>query len=60
MKQRNLENELDDRWRRKGGMHKQQIDMPSVCKTCRGRGDIFVNGDLIVCPVCEGLGEVYG
>lgn len=59
MRQRNLDNELDDRWRRKGGAHRQPVDMPSVCPACRGKGEMHVNGRLIVCPVCEGLGEVY-
>jgi len=53
---RTLDNEKDDRWRRKGVVHTGKDSKPDVCPACNGWGWAFDNKS---CPVCEGEGVVY-
>lgn len=59
---KNLENEIDTRWRRKGGSHRVPEVSPKVCSNCNGRGLITSPSEymgITECPVCEGTGEVW-
>ena len=61
---KNLENEVDDSWRRKGVPHLQKEDVPDVCPNCQGLGFIDVKDSsgrsyAEICLICEGTGEVY-
>lgn len=56
---KNLDNEVDDRWRRKGGAHKLVDKRPRVCPNCGGAGEISSNSHWEECKHCEGLGEIY-
>jgi DnaJ-class molecular chaperone len=53
---KNLDNEYDDTWRRKGHVHEGKENYPDVCPACCGVG-FDDNGDE--CTECDGLGEVW-
>jgi len=59
---RTLDNEKDDRWRRKGVVHTGKEFEPNVCPVCGGVGTLidYPSGKEVDCPHCEGTGEVYG
>lgn len=42
----------DDRWKKKGHVHKQKLPEPDVCPDCWGTGSI----DGEDCPRCQGEG----
>ena len=57
---KNLENEVDDSWRRKGHVHEGKELAPDVCPACRGLG--FIDDDEpeeTICLECGGTGEVF-
>lgn len=54
---KNMENEIDDRWRTKGSAHSTKIRVPKVCSACRGTGTLRVNKVYVDCMVCNGTGE---
>jgi len=57
---RTLDNEKDDRWRRKGVVHPGKNDEPDVCPVCKGTGKVPALYGETDCTNCEGIGEVYG
>lgn len=61
---KNLENEMDTRWRTKGSPHRCAIPLPEVCPDCGGKGYTQDVSKLCIsdphpCKTCEGTGEVY-
>ena len=62
---KNLENELDDRWRSKGGQHRCAVPAPDVCPDCGGDGYEWLAGapatskNKLICKRCDGTGEVW-
>ena len=50
-----LKDELDTRWRTKGGMHTKKEQKPEVCRDCGGEGHVGYGE----CGTCEGTGEVW-
>ena len=55
---KNLENEHDTTWRRKGHIHRSNVDIPEVCPVCHGVGTVPVQDGDTVCQRCNGLGEI--
>ena len=53
---KDLDNEMDQTWRRKGVPHNSKEVKPEVCPACDGWGWGYDNAP---CPVCEGEGVVY-
>ena len=53
---KSLQNEVDDRWRKKGQVHTKKENKPEVCTECKGYGSLE-NGEA--CPSCEGIGEIW-
>lgn len=61
---KNLNNEKDDRWRKKGhAITSESKFIPDVCTTCGGTGVVLeynISGDAVGmpdCPTCGGTGE---
>ena len=51
-----LDTELDDRWRNKGHIHNDsQWKHRRICKACKGYGQNIKDE---TCQVCGGLGEI--
>ena len=58
---RRIEDELDDRWRNKGGSHiKDKSYVPKVCPVCKGNGTVWnISQDTFIeCTQCLGIGEI--
>ena len=59
---KNLENEIDDTWRRKGHSHVTDNKyIPHVCPTCNGYGyikDFDIEYMKYPCTTCGGIGEI--
>ena len=54
-----LDTEMDDRWRRKGHGHITHPHYePIVCNNCKGIGYIITTEVTVICPVCQGTGEL--
>lgn len=54
-KTRRKELVLDDRWKKKGGPHKEDENLPIVCPVCNGFGVV----EKKQCEKCDGIGEIY-
>lgn len=52
---KNLENEVDDSWRRKGHLHEGMENWPEVCPDCGGFGYVYDEE----CETCSGTGEIW-
>lgn len=57
-KDRTLDNEVDTRWRYKGGPHSRKLPEPRVCVKCGGRGYFCMAYKEISCVECGGTGEI--
>jgi DnaJ-class molecular chaperone len=53
---KDLEDEKDQRWRKKGGPHRTFNYLPNICRHCEGLGT-NVEGDI--CEYCDGTGTYY-
>lgn len=57
---KNLDTELDDRWRNKGHTHAKHSGEPKPCPYCQGYGyNEAIDGTPITCEYCEGEGVIY-
>lgn len=56
---KNLNNERDDTWRRKGHIHEGKEVVPEVCPNCKGFGYVLHGNTEIECQTCGGEGYVY-
>ncbi len=59
IKEKHLDNMVDDTWKKKGHKILPKKRDPIVCHKCKGQGIVFSPNDVYIeCPYCQGLGEI--